>query len=72
MDITPSPAPGEGQTGTKAIVAAVGSAVMSFGMAWVVDTDPFTAKEAVAAGIAAVTLGGGLGGITFWVPNRPK
>lgn len=72
MDLTPSPAPGTPQTGTKAIITAVGSAVLSFGMAWVIDTDPFTAKEAAAAGISAIVLGGGLGGITFWVPNSPK
>lgn len=55
----------------KAIVTAVGSAVLTFGASWVADTDPFTAKEAVNAGIAAILLGGTLGGITFTVPN-PK
>lgn len=72
MNIEPSPAPGAPQTGTKAIITAVGSAVMAFAMAWVVDSDPFTAKEAVAAGVSALTLGGALGGITFTVPNKAK
>lgn len=67
-----SPAPGTPQTSHKAVIAGVGSAIMMFGTAWVMDVDPFTAKEAVSAGISSILLGGGLFGVTFVVPNRAK
>lgn len=55
----------------KAYVPAALSAVSLFVMAWVADTDPFTAKEAAAAAVGALTTSGIIGVATFFTPN-PK
>lgn len=66
-----SPAPGTPQTGTKAFVSTALSVLALFGMAWIADVDPFTAKEAVGAGIGALVSGGVIGVVTYKVKNKP-
>lgn len=56
----------------KAYVPTVLSALALFGMAWVADEDPFTAKEAVASGISALVASGVIGAATFFTPNPKK
>lgn len=55
----------------KAYVPAALSAVSLFVMAWVADADPFTAKEAAAAGVTALTASGFIGAATYFTKN-PK
>lgn len=55
----------------KAYVPAATSAVALFVMAWVADEDPFTAKEAAASAVAALTTSGLIGVATYFTPN-PK
>lgn len=55
----------------KAYVPAALSAASLFVMAWVADVDPFTAKEAAAAGISALVASGLIGVATYFTPN-PK
>lgn len=66
-----SPAPGTPQTKTKAYVSTALSAAAVFVGVWVADTDPFTAKEAAAAGVAALVAAGLIGGATAGVSNKP-
>lgn len=56
----------------KAYVPTALSAVALFAMAWVSDEDPFTAKEAVSAGVGALVTSGVIGGLTFLTPNPKK
>lgn len=61
----------------KAIAATVLTAVGTFVAYWVADKDPFTAKDAGQAFVAALLTSGVTGGTTFVVPNplrrrRPK
>jgi hypothetical protein len=67
-----SPAPGTPQTGTKAVVAAVVSAVVAFIMYWVVDPGAFTGADVVEALVAAVLASGLTGVPTYVIPNRTK
>lgn len=69
---TNSAAPGTPQTALKAQVATALTAVVSFVGVWIADTDPFTAKEAAAAGITALVAAGLVGGGTYAAKNRAK
>ena len=55
----------------KAYVPTALSAISLFVMAWVADTDPFTAKEAAAAAVGALGASGVIGVLTYATPN-PK
>lgn len=53
----------------KAYATAAVSAVGTFVAAWVMDTDPFTAKEAGEAALMAVVASGVTGGVGFTIRN---
>jgi len=68
-----TPAPGTPQTGRKAYVAAALAGVGTFVTAWIVDTDPFTGKEAAAAALGAAAVVAPIVGIpVYWLKNRAK
>ena len=66
-----SPAPGTPQTPYKAYVATALTVVSGFVLAWVADTDPFTAKEAASAAIMSLVAGGVVGLPTYLTKNKP-
>lgn len=66
-----SPAPGVPQTGTKAYVAAALSFIVAFGVYWIADKDPFTAKDMGEAAISGLVASGLIGGSTYKVKNKP-
>lgn len=55
----------------KAAAATAVSAIGAFIAFWVADEDPFTAKDAGSALLAALVASGIVGGATFVTPN-PK
>lgn len=56
----------------KAYTSAAAGALVTFVGIWVADTDPFTAKEAAAAGVAALVASGVVGVPTYIVRNPLK
>lgn len=67
-----SPAPGTPQTGAKAYAATALAFLSIFVGAWVLDTDPVTAKE-VASWLVNAAIGSGItGGAAFFVKNSAK
>jgi hypothetical protein len=69
--MTNSPAPGTPQTKTKAIFAGATSFAAAFIGYWILDTDPFTLKEAGEGLLIAATAAGVIGGGTAAIPNKP-
>lgn len=65
-----SPDPGVPQTPTKALAGGVLSGIIFFVGQWIIDTDPFTAKEIANAAIGAVVASGLTGVTTYAVKNR--
>ena len=53
----------------KAIVATVLTAIGTFVAYWIADADPFTAKDAGEAALAALIASGVTGGTTFAIAN---
>lgn len=55
----------------KAYASTALTAIVAFAYSWIADADPFTAKDAAQAAVAALISAGLVGGTTFAVRN-PK
>lgn len=74
MSTTPNPSilEADPKRPWKAYVSAGVAGAIAFATYWIADVDPFTAKEAAEAGIAALIASGLTGGATFLKGNPPR